>query len=118
MTSDVNINRGDDVTIEVTAQDQNGDAINITGATITFNIYKTNAGTLVDSFATGGDGVTIITGAAGRFNVDIPRTLTEDLAEESYFFEAEILDSNNKKTTLKRKDFSNPVLAVYPDLIV
>lgn len=100
---------GDTKVLEVEVLDDDGDAVDITGTSIRFEMarFATDAAALVTK--TSGDGIEIIDGPAGRFDVTLD---PEDTAtfDGSYYFEAEVEDGASISTVLRGRATIDPAL--------
>lgn len=83
---------GDTKRIEVTVVDAAGDAVDITDFTsIRWKMAKTVKATAVLEKSLG-DGIEIISGGSGRFDVTLETGDTESLRPGTYYHEAEVAD--------------------------
>lgn len=91
---------GDSKVIEVTVKDQDGDVVNITTALVRWQAARSeNATALIEKTSDPADGISIVDGAAGRFDVTLDPEDTEDLRGTLYY-EAEVLDASKPSTVL------------------
>jgi hypothetical protein len=93
---------GDTHTLEVTVRDDAGDVVDITGVVIRWWLAKSNkaTGDAIYVEKETGDGITIVDGPAGRFDVLIEPEDTEGRGGKTYYHEAEIDDSGVISTVL------------------
>lgn len=96
--ADFTMYSGDTKVLEVTVRDPQGAVVDITGKAITWALSPTvnSSSNLIDK--TVGDGLTIINGAAGRYNVLLNPIDTVDL-QGSYYHES-LLDDNGTISTI------------------
>lgn len=104
MTQELNfrLKKNTDFTLEFTAKNAAGAAIDLTSATIKWSMKETEdeeAAALI-SKATGGSGITITSAANGVFEVEIEDTDTEDLDVGTYVHEATITLSGGRIISL------------------
>lgn len=101
--ADFTMYQGDTKILEVTVKDEAGDVVNITDTTIRWQLSK-SARTVPPLLSKEtGDGITIVDGAAGRFDVALDPEDTVDLSARSYYHEAEIDDAGVISTVLTGK---------------
>jgi len=101
--ADFTMYQGDTKTLEVTVEDEAGDVVNITGTTIRWQLAKTARAAVPIIAKETGDGIAIVDGAAGRFDVALDPEDTVDLSARSYYHEAEIDDAGVISTVLTGK---------------
>ena len=93
--SKIEVIRGDDVTLNATFQDENGQAINLTGCTVFFTV-KDNYTSTDDTAALISKTVTSHTfPLLGQTTIDLSNTDTA-LAEGDYFYDFQLKDTTNK----------------------
>lgn len=94
---------GDDLLLQFTVIDSDGDAIDITGMMVRFAISRTISGTAVISTEASPATATasLTTPASGIFTVAIDGSDTDALSG-TYRFECEIEDSSGDKSTVAR----------------
>ncbi len=81
---------GDTKALEVTVRDAAGDVVDVTGATIRWQLAEApGEPALVSKTTVGAGGVSIVNGAQGRFDVAIAAGDTDDL-DGVYYHEAEV----------------------------
>jgi len=79
--------KGTSLPLRFTIKDSSGAAVNISGATIKYQVRKTeDADAIVTK--TLADGITITDGALGKFTVLISPGDTDDVVADTYFHEA------------------------------
>lgn len=102
--ADFTMYQGDTKILEVTVKDEAGAVVNIADTTIRWQLAKTarSAEALIAK-ETGGDGITIVDAAAGRFDVAIDPEDTVDLSARAYYHEAEVDDAGVISTVLTGK---------------
>jgi hypothetical protein len=90
---------GDTKVLEVTVLDGDGEPVDITGTTIRWQLARlaTDDTPLITKSV--GDGIAIVDGAAGRFDVTLDPEDTAELGG-SYYYEAEIDDADVISTVL------------------
>ena len=95
---------GDDITLTITATDQDGDAIDLTGASITWGLKKKLSDSSVTlTKSTGGSGVTITNATSGIFTVALDAADTTGLSGD-YIHESKITDAATKIGRLREAD--------------
>ena len=103
--SKIEVIRGDDVTLTVTFQDENGTAINLTGSTL----YFTVKGDLTATDDTGAliskDVVSHTTPLSGISSVALSNTDTNITAGD-YYYDFQLKNSSNKITSTSKGVFS------------
>jgi len=103
--SKIEVIRGDDITINATFKDDNGDAINITGYTVFFTV-KDNYTSTTDSAALISKTVTSHTfPLLGQTSIDITNTET-NLAEADYYYDFQLKDTSSKIASTQRGIFA------------
>lgn len=110
--------KGDDKDLIFTVKDKETDtAVNITGATITFQLKKkpTDASAVLEK--TVGSGIVLTTPASGIFTVTLTDVDTDALDVTSYFMEAQITDTGSLKSSLRDINDGLGVLTVKQDLV-
>jgi hypothetical protein len=91
---------GDDDEIAVSVVDDEGVAIDLTGATITWSLADSRGGTvLVTKTSDTSAELSITSAAGGTFTIHLLATDTDDLAGV-YYHEAQVEDSQGHKTTV------------------
>lgn len=94
---------GDDLTLEFTVTDADGDAVNITGFTAKFAMARRVGDTAVlsteDSPATATASLT--SPASGIYTIAIDKDDTEDL-RGTYYFESDVVDGSGDESTVAR----------------
>lgn len=99
--SKIEVIRGDDVTLNATFQDENGQAINLTGCTVFFTV-KDNYTSTDDSAALISKTVTSHTfPLLGQTSISLTSTDT-NLAEADYYYDFQLKDASNKITSTQR----------------
>lgn len=98
MSSDFSMYAGDDKTIEVSVTDKNGDAVDITSATIEWRAAKSHNKTAAVTKTTS-SGISITNGAGGVFQITLTDSDTEDLVG-SYYHEAQVTFSSGLIATV------------------
>lgn len=99
--SKIEIIRGDDVTINATFTDENGDAMNITGYTVFFTV-KDNFTSTDDTGALISKTVTTHTfPLLGQTSISLSNTDT-NLAEADYYYDFQLKDTSNKIASTQR----------------
>lgn len=95
--------QGDDLSLEFTVIDDDGNAVNITGATVRFQIFRRRGDTpVIDTEVSPATAsVTLTTPASGIFTVDIDGDDTESLLG-TYAFECVLIDTSSKESTPTR----------------
>jgi hypothetical protein len=103
--SKIEVIRGDDITINATFKDDNGDAINITGYTVFFTV-KDNYTSTTDSAALISKTVTTHSSpTTGATTFDLSNTDT-NLSEGDYYYDFQLKDTTNKISSTQRGIFS------------
>jgi hypothetical protein len=105
-----------DVILKYTVTDQEGDAVNLTSATIKWAIRK-NLQTTVALSKTTGSGISITNAAGGIFEVTLTDIDTENLIG-GYIMEAVITDNSGKIYTITNEDITPDILkfrAIYTE---
>lgn len=99
--SKIEVIRGDDVTLNATFQDENGQAINLTGCTVFFTV-KDNYTSTDDTAALISKTVTAHTfPLLGQTSIDLTNTDT-NLPEADYYYDFQLKDVSNKITSTQR----------------
>ena len=93
---------GNDKQLNVTVIDQDGVAVDITGATIVWGVSLTDESKSRIFFYTSPANITITSATAGKFRINILDTDTEPLVPQDYFHEARMVDTAGLKTTVMR----------------
>lgn len=94
---------GDDLSLQFTVTDADGNAVNITGFTARFVIARRRGDTAVVSTeaSPATATATLTTPASGIYTVTIDKTVTANLAG-TYYFESEIEDGSGDESTVAR----------------
>ena len=94
---------GQDVNLNFTTTDRNGDAQDITGASIRFVMSRrSNSAAVIDSQASPATAtVTITTAASGLFTVALADTDTDALSGD-YYYEAKLTDASSNESVVAR----------------
>lgn len=101
---------GDDLEIEITAQDDNSDPIDLTGATIVWHLKKTSRLSEVEVLEkTVGTGISLVNAAQGIFKVALTDTDTEDL-KGTYIHITKITTSSGEMKTIRQANLALPTL--------
>jgi len=108
MTIDATFVAETDVTLNITAQDQDGTAINLTGATVTWYLKRK-----VSDVAVITKTATLVTPASGIFKVTLSDTDTTGL-DGTYLHEAKIVDSSGNISRLRHSDITPGKIAFNP----
>lgn len=98
MSNDFTMFAGDSRTIKVTVRNEQGDVVNITGATLKWQAARTLADAAVISKASDA-GIVLTEPAAGVFTVTLNAADTDAL-EGLYYHEAEMVLAGNPSTVL------------------
>lgn len=101
--ADFSMYQGDTKILEVTVKDEAGVVVDITSATIRWQLARNAKTTTLLIEKETGDGITIIDGPAGRFDVAIDPDDTVGLKAASYYHEAEVNDAGVISTVLTGK---------------
>jgi hypothetical protein len=100
MSNDFSMYAGDDKVLEAVVEDTSGTVVDITDIeVIRWKMAKTVRGPALVSKALG-DGITLINGGEGRFDVALDGEDTEDLRQGDYYHEAEVIDSTGNVSTV------------------
>lgn len=103
MTLDANFVQGNDITLEFTVTDEDGAALDITGATVKWSLKRAIGETADLTKQTGGSGITLTDADGGVFEVELTDTDTAALYGE-YVHEAVIIDALGKVRTVTESD--------------
>jgi hypothetical protein len=100
-----NYQAGDDVRLEVTVTDEDGSAVDLSGATVVWGLARrpTADAALVEK-STDTGGITITDAASGEFAIEVEATDTEGL-EGTFYHEAELTDSGGSVSTVLTGQF-------------
>jgi len=91
---------GDSKVLEVTLTDVDDDAVNLTGASISYILQKSSQGGEAIISKSVDDGISITSPATGGlFEITIDATDTDDLAGE-YYHECQVTDSSSNVSTV------------------
>lgn len=113
MTTDATFVASTDFVLTITAEDQAGNAIDLTGASIRWVLAAAPGGTELVVKTTGGGGVAVTDAENGVFTVTLTDTDTADL-DGVYYQEARITDSSGNVTRLRRENFSPSRIRMMP----
>lgn len=107
--SNFRMTAGDTKVLEVAVLDEDGATVDISDATIRFQMarFATDSAALVSKAI--GSGIAIVSGPAGRFNVTLAPEDTADFSG-SYWFEAELVDGDVVSTVLGGRATIDPAL--------
>lgn len=97
--ADITMFAGDTKTLQVTVKDENGDAVDLTGASIRWQASRSVNKRPADLEKSVGDGITITDATAGRFDVTLDSADTEDLRGD-FYHEAEVIDASGNVSTV------------------
>jgi hypothetical protein len=100
---------GDSKVIKVTVNDEAGAAVDISAASIRWQL-AVNAGAVPLLSKALGSGIALADAPAGKFNVTLDSADTQNLNGGSYYYEAEIIDSGIVSTVLTGNVQINPAL--------
>ena len=93
------LHAGDDFNIDVTVNDSDGTAVDITGATIIFGLSLVARGeTILDKDTT--NGITITNGPSGLFRIALLAADTANLIPRKYYYEIKVVLSGVRDTVL------------------
>jgi hypothetical protein len=111
-TMDFTMYEGDTHTLEVTVRDEEGNVVDITGATVRWWLAKNNKSTGSDIYVqkTTGAGITLVDPTNGRMNIALVPVDTEGRGGKDYYHEAEVDDGGNISTVLLGKATINRTL--------
>lgn len=90
---------GDSYDLEVTVTDENGAIVNISGASITWSLYKSVASPTLVSKGTSTSGITITDAVNGKFTVSLVPADTQKLAG-TYEHSAKLTDIRSYTSTI------------------
>ena len=116
MTFDASMVSGDTKILNITAQTSTGTALNLNGATITWQLFPLGGGTALVTKSIG-SGITVTDASNGVFQVKIDPADTASLAG-SYNHEVQIVDTDGNVLTPRNVGLSPGVLEIAADLIV
>lgn len=102
---DIKAVKNNDIELRFTVTDEAGAAVNLTSATIKWQL-KAGIGETALITKTTSSGITITDAAAGKFTVDIANEDTAGLDPGTYKHEAVVVDSSGEAVTLTS---SNPL---------
>jgi hypothetical protein len=91
--------QGDTKQLVVSVVDGDGLAVDLSGATITWKLFKSKSGNVADVTKTIGNGLTVTNATAGEFTVDLAEADTVNLIG-TYFHEAKVQDIRGYKTVV------------------
>ena len=106
---------GDDVTLNFTVVDQDDTAVNLTSATIIWEMFERGSATHA-VIKTTGSGVTITGATDGEFSVTINGSDTEGL-EGVFVHEAEITFPDTKVSTVTKLNKKYGTINILKDLV-
>lgn len=99
MAIDHEMVQGDTVALDFSIVDAAGDAVDLTGATVRWQMSRSVQATAILSKSVG-SGITVTNAAGGLFTVDLAPADTVDLAG-TFYYEAEIIDASDNVSTVR-----------------
>jgi len=90
---------GDTKVIEVTITDASGNAVNLTGATISY-VLQRSVGSTVTISKTTASGISITDASGGVFQITLDASDTARLSGSSYYHECQITDTSGNVSTV------------------
>lgn len=100
---------GDDVVLEITATDSDGDAVDITACTINFEMQRNVTDSEVVISKSTVDGITITDGTNGVMQVVLTNTDTADLSG-TYYYEIKVTDLSGYIRHYRESDYTLPTI--------